>query len=307
MLNASASKISACDRRFYMTVVKGWRNKVNTNDIEYGSGFHKFTSGVEEHPPEQAFALAMRDALDYFDKVPMDVKSKKKYLDRLHLIKTCSEWYNTFRSTDDFQILRVDGKPMCESTFEIPFYTQDDYSVVVCGTIDKVGKFPNGCWAIGDYKTTSSWEIDNYLEGYSLSVQLRFYLWAFLRHCQSAPLGSPLRNLTILNCGAFIDGIFLNGADKTTFKRSRMFLLKQADMDEFEGQLLAKAKHLVTLAKADRLPERTGIMVDACETKYGKCPFFGACASPDDVSFGHIVKQKMVQVDYNPLNFGKLV
>jgi len=302
LLNSSAIRQQACDRRLYLIVKEGWRNKLNNNDIEFGSAFHKFASTVEEHPNDTGFPLGILAAKKYFDETPMFIKSKKKYLTTQHLLKVCTDWYNGVRGQDEFELLRTDeGKALVEIPFQIPLLSADGYDVDIVGTIDRVGKFRNGCWAIRDYKTTSSYDAEEYLESYSMSVQLRLYIWAFLQICKTAPEGSPLRNLTIANCGCMIDGIFLNGADKFHFKSSRVFYLKQEDMDEFESELRKSALNLINLYKDEQLPARTGIMCGACETKYGKCDFFNACASPDMISFKHVLNKNMHQVEYNPL------
>jgi hypothetical protein len=314
LLDSSALRLSACQRRIFLTVIEGWRGKIQYNDVEYGSAFHKFASTIEEQGGnDTAFAPAIRATTEYFENKPMVIKSKKKYLNNLHLVKTCTDWYHGFRSHDDFQILKTDeGHPLVEIQFSIPYrqYEFDNCIVCIniCGTIDKVGKFRNGCWAIGDYKTTSSWSVEEYLESYSLSVQLRLYIWAFLQHCKAAPIGSPLHNLTIVNCGSFIDGVFLNGADKTIFKRSRIFYLKEADMLEFEMLLEEEAKRLAEIAQLKvkgLIPNRTGMMNGACETKYGKCEYFAACASPDSVAFQHLLNKSHHRIGYDPSTFGK--
>src|SRR5574338_1651758 len=175
-LDASALSISSCDYRLKLTVIDGLKQPIVNNDTLYGTAFHKFISTMYETNGE--FMTAVAAAKKAFAK-PCVIKSTKKHLTENHLLKTCLDFWEHFGQKDDFEILHDDkGKPLVEVTFEILIYESEHLEIYLCGTIDKIGKFKNGAYAIGDYKVTSSWNIGEYLRPFRLSTQLHTYHWA---------------------------------------------------------------------------------------------------------------------------------
>lgn len=302
-LDASALKNSACPRRHYLAVIEGWRSKVMNNDIEIGVAFHKFPAKIEELG-NAGFGVGILDAMEYFRKTPMFVKEKKAYMTEHYLAKACQRWFQEMYKKDTATVIRAnDGTPMVEIPFEFLYYSDDFLEVWICGTIDKVVKFQNGCLAIGDYKTTSSHNKQEFFQNFLLSVQLRLYLWAVWRMCKEAPTGSFFSTIkSISSIGMFIDGIFFNGVDTIDYKRSDVMFMKADKMAEFELMLEGDVQTLIALSKANTLPPPHGIMTDSC-SKWGGCPFSAACASPDMISFKHILKNNFIQRPYDPLNF----
>src|SRR5208337_2053637 len=65
------------------------------------------------------------------------------------------------------------NRPATEISFKIPFYEDENLIVNLCGTIDMIGKFSCGCYTIGDWKNTTYWMEDEYLNQYAISKQLR--------------------------------------------------------------------------------------------------------------------------------------
>lgn len=304
LLDASALKLSACSRRLYLTVLEGYRSKVNNNDIEFGVAFHKFTAAVEEVNDPSGFAKGIIESRNYFENTPMFIKDKKKYLTPNYLSAVCTDWYNKVRPKQNFSILRAtDGSAMVEIPFELKYMEYDDCEVWICGTIDRIVQVVGGSIVIRDYKTTSSWSKDEYFRSYLLSVQLRLYLWAFLRVCAQAPEGSLLSKVQKPSqVGMAIDGIFLLGAEKFEFQASPINYLKQEDLDEFEIMLKKEVDRLVLLWRGATLPLREGIMNDSC-SKYSGCPFSMACSSPDATAYNHIMRNNFIQKPFDPLHY----
>lgn len=300
-IDASSLKESSCDYRFYNIVVKGLRQPLPNNDTQYGSAFHKFTSTM--HETSGNFNEAIKAACLLFDK-PCIVKPKKKHLTKNHLVKTCLDYWEHFGKTDDFEVLHDNNdKPLVEIKFELLIYSTEDVEVYLCGTIDKIGKFKNGAYAIGDYKVTSSWDIVGYLAPYRLSTQLKVYHWALteigIRNPESA-----VAAITKYPVGVFIDGIFAKTNKDTEFHRSEVFMFKDSERAEFDDFIKIAAERILFISKY-REVRRNGLINGSCHTGWGPCKFFDICAAPDDIARAHVIRNNFITKPYEPLKFGE--
>jgi hypothetical protein len=250
------------------------------------------------------FEQAVKAAQLLFRK-PCIIRKKKGHLTENHLIKTCLDFWEQFGKKDDFEILHdtKTNKPLVEIKFELLIYSTEDYEVYLCGTIDKVGKFKNGAYAIGDYKVTSSWDVAGYLRPYRLSTQLKVYHWALTELGLRNP-DSAIAAITKYPIGVFIDGVFAKTGKDTEFHRSEVFMFKPDERDEMSGFILKMAGQLVMMSKAG-CAERTGLINGSCHTGYGPCKFFDICAAPDNIARQHIIRNNYVTKTYNPLNFNE--
>lgn len=193
--------------------------------------------------------------------------------------------------------------PATELTFKILFYEDEFIRVNLCGTIDSVGKFKNGCYAIRDWKTTSSWGKESYLESYELSRQLRIYTLACKLMARTNP-DSVLGRVGSTKMGAFIDGIFLKPkANDNEYMRSQVFQYSDKEMGEFEQQLLKFCSRFSRNVALNYFPKE-GILNGTCEGKYGKCRFWSCCKSNDSVS-QLLLKRDFKRVVYDPLHFNE--
>src|SRR4051812_983967 len=186
ILDASAFKESSCLLRLFYTAVLGYRGKINSNDIEFGSAFHLFRAIFREKGLE-GLAEGVLAATRHFDTTPMTVKKNKQYLDRTFLQKCCVE-YATKYEKDLFQVVRGDdGEALLELKFGIPYYDDGEVEILLAGTIDEVGKFVNGIYCISDCKTSSVWNIEDYFRSYQMSPQLIFYRWILKKYAELYP------------------------------------------------------------------------------------------------------------------------
>lgn len=302
-IDASALKESSCLRRFYWNVVSGYRSRLNTNDIEFGSAFHEFVKVMKENPGR--YDMATKAAVDRYS-VPMTIKSRKEYMNVTYLTQVCMTFWQQWVEKDLFETVKDDsGKPIVEAKFSYPYYADNEVEVLLCGTIDDICKHKHGTYAIRDYKTTSSGKKDEYLAGYALSPQLMFYRMVIGYYAKTYP-ESLFGKLAQQNVSAFIDAIFLQGAAKPAeFKRSEVFTFKQAQLDEFELLVQSRILELVKWVKANVLPAREGMLNGACQTVYGPCKYFGACIQSDETATNHMLGRYFIQQEYNPLKFGQ--
>lgn len=301
-VDASAIKESSCSRRFFWNVVSGYREKLNTNDVEFGSAFHEFIKVMKLNGGN--YAEAIMAAVERFN-VPMEIKKDKQYLTAQYLQRLCIRYWDEYVKQDSFETLTgSDGKALVEEKFSFPYYADDQVEVALCGTIDDLCKHKHGTVALRDYKTTSVYKADQYLNGYLLSPQLLFYRLVVRLYARTYPT-SLLGDLEKRNIACFIEGVFLRGATQPAeFKRSEVFFFPEQQIVEFEQLLQQRIIRLVEDVKKNIVPIREGMINGACQTVYGHCKFFGACKQPDDIATNHMLSRYFIQRPYNPLTFG---
>lgn len=286
-------------RRLYWIVIDGYKEKLNNNDVEFGSAFHEFVKVMKLNPGR--YDLAIKAAIDRFS-VPMNVKSNKTYLTMNYLQNLCITFWEQYVAKDLFETLKADdGTPLVEMKFSFPFYQDDDVEVLLEGTIDDLCKHKHGTHALRDYKTSSVTDEDAYLSGYALSPQLMFYYLVTSYYSRAYP-DSVFARIHEKGLSCFIDGIFLHGkSSPPSFKRSEVFSFPSQQMAEFERLVHRQVKALVAAVKENKLPDREGMLNGACQTVYGKCKFFNACRQVDDISTQHVLNRNYIQTPHEPL------
>lgn len=296
-LDATALSNSACLLRTKYFAVDGYRQKTSV-DIEYGKAFHIFAEQLERTNGDEPTAI--KAAQDYFKQADFTKNPKKDWLNLSHLTLTCVKYLERWK-TDNFRTLKspTTNTPLVELKFAIPLLSTPEYDVLLCGTIDRIGRVGNnGAFAICDYKTTSSWDFEQYLTSKRLSHQLMIYQKAIKWYA----LHKPDSIFASVNpCRAFIEGIFLSGSKPTEIHRSNLFEFSDSLMAELDRGLLAKTTQFIEFLQA---PYRDGILSDACTTaKFGLCPYWKVCCAPDLVVGEMILKQDYIHKEYDPLNF----
>lgn len=299
-LSSTALSHSACMLEFKRTVVDGYRQAPSAK-IVYGQAIHKYIQKMFD--TDGNLPIAIKAARTTFDS-PKTSQSKYEHLeDSNHMLAVANMvWYDWISDDSNFNVLKLDGKPAVEQTFDIPFYEDGDIEISLCGTIDSIGKINNGVYAIRDWKTTSFWNEQEYFAGYDMSKQLRFYTLACKLEAERSP-DSILGKIGNTTMGAFIDGIFLNKElNKCRVKRSEIFQYDSKDMAEFEQMLRDFCGNLCVSLQNDYFP-RVGILHGLCDKKYGKCNFWNVCKAPKHVS-DIILSRDFKQMEWNPLNYG---
>ena len=173
------------------------------------------------------------------------------------------------------------------------------------GTLDKIGKFVNGCFAIGDWKTTSTWDEKSYFSQYELSRQLRSYRLATILEARICPT-SPLGILGSSKCGVFIDGIFIKSErNEMTVKRSSVFVFGDDVMIPFEQMLMQYCEDLSKKIQSGIHLRPEGTLNGSCEGKWGKCAYWNLCKTPKDVS-EILQKRDFDVIEWTPQNYNGL-
>lgn len=316
----------------------GYREKSNGAALIYGVGIHDYLN--ISYKTGGDLGKAMKSSAIAFD-VPKKAGSKgKDYLSDLkHMHTVGYNIWNDYCLTDSsFSLLELElpcwvckGRgetvnptleqaagslecpnckglksllqPASEVTFSIKYWEDESIIINLCGTIDKIGKFHNGCYAIGDWKTTSAWDNDGYFQQYELSRQLRIYLLALRLMSHIAP-ESTLGKIGKQQVGCFIDAIFLVAeANKVKVKRSDVYQISNSDLDAFQLTLDEKIEQLVKAVKTGYIPKE-GILNGSCVKPYSKCAFWDGCRSNPQVE-QILLKQNFRQWDFQPLKYNE--
>jgi PD-(D/E)XK nuclease superfamily len=324
----------------------GYREKLHGPELVYGIGLHKFIDIA--YKTNGNLQLARKHGLKLFNEIPTREHPKKPWLrDQGHLTTVCFNLWNDYVvEENNFQLIELvlpcwlckgtgianpqEGstlecvppcphckgekmllQPATEVTFSIKYY-EDDYIIVnLCGTIDKIGKFKNGCYAIGDWKTTGTWDNTGYFQQYELSRQLRMYSLALKLMAAMHP-DSVLGQLGRTQVGCFIDAVFLDkDPNKTEFIRSDVIPIKPHELDAFQMTLDDQIKRLSNAVKTGYTPKE-GIINGSCikwqsvsEKNFVKCWRWDACKSPDNVA-EVLLKRDFTRVQFNPLKYNEV-
>lgn len=301
-INASLLKQSACDYKVDR-ILQGYTSRAKSNDIEFGSAFHLCASSVGAI----GIGPAVHAAIDYFKKVPKIINPKKSYMDEVYLTTTCMRWFTGVYMSDSFATLKTrEGKELVEVTFSWPLWSTEHFDFLAQGTIDKIVLHKTSkVLAIGDYKTTSTWDKEKYLSGYKMSTQLDFYAYFFSKLLAACGEDSILHEHKNKQIHRFIDGVFLMGKDKDPeFKRSDVVGYNSIKMAEFESMLMDYVKTLGKKLETG-LMKRTGRINGACQTVYGPCEFFNVCSAIDERAGANVLANNFIVKPYEPLKFGK--
>ena len=307
-IDASSLKKSHCFLRFYRQVVQGYKTRELFNDIEYGSAWHIFRQVLAETSDPDG---AVKAAQDYFNQKTIDphfiFKKSKEFLNVAHLTLTCKTYLDKFgvsKSFGNFEPLVVNGKPLVEQTFAIPFYSNEQVDILLVGTIDEIGKLDGGCYGIGDDKTTSQWDREGFLEQHSMSGQLLFYLYAIQWLGKEYP-DSIFNEMSKNRIGCFINGVFLSAKGTTEFQRSRIFFFEEERLIELEITLEYLKNRIIYASRLGGLT-REGIYNDTCHGKFNlPCEFIGSCKAPTVDAREKVLSNSFIQAPYEPLMFRK--
>ena len=301
-IDASSLKNSACFLKFWRTCVEGYRSKQVNISAEFGSAVHIF---IKEFTEGKSFDISFAMAAKYFIERSKDpffkIPKGKEYLTVGHLELVCQKYS---RETFRFSPIIHKGEVLVEKNFEIPFYETEHVSIRLTGTIDILGQIQNGCYCIGDYKTTSSWQQDVYLQEFESSLQLPFYLLAIQTMAQKYP-ESIFADMTQKPIGCFIYGIFLHKEKIAEFKQSDVWFFEEWRISQLRDKVMKLAMDIAYLIEKEQEPLPDGLTTETCSGKYGHaCEFLGACLRPKASAL--VLQNNFVKHDYNPLNFRKL-
>ena len=294
---------ATCSLNLYRTVIEGYKEPAMAARIIYGIAVHKFVDTMYKTGEVVQAVVAAKKA---FSLPKIDDKKSLHLSDENHMITTCMNLWTGFIQDDStFELIQVDGKPLTEQTFSFLFYEDDRIECWLEGTLDKIGQFKGGCFAIGDWKTTSSWDNRGYFYQYEMSRQLRFYRLALLLASRKYP-DTTLGRIGKTRCGTFIDAIFIKpDRNAMEVKRSDVFQYDAFEMEAFEKSMYRFCERLSLRIKDLSYLDKEGLLNGACEGKWGKCSFWNVCKSPDNIA-AILLDRDFVKRTWNPLDYNEL-
>lgn len=337
-LDSSSLSAASCIRDYKYTTIgdilspaEGAYVSVPDSVMVYGVAVHKF---IDTMYKTGEIGLARKASLAAFNMHKISDDKKLWLDDPKHLFVTCSDvWMDFIQEDNVFDVLSVQQKcwscterhgkirplneqfvcskcngigliegPATEITFRIHLYEDDTIIVYLCGTIDRIGKFRNGPFAIRDWKSTTFWMEDEFLSEFELSRQLRVYTLACKLMSELEPQ-SILGKIGATNMGAMIDAIFVKKEpNENKYISSSIMQFGVKDMNEFREQLHRFCSKLSIHIQHNDFP-REGILNGTCVKRFGKCRFFNVCKASNEIIATNLLKRDFKRKIYDPLNF----
>lgn len=306
LIDSTSLGNSHCILKWHSQVVEGLKEKKMNSSLLYGVAVHKFIQSMFE--TEGDFPLSLLQANEVFLRIPCDIDPKKPYLrDANHLRATCYYvWSCQVMEEKVYEIIKLpNGKPAVEQTFKIKWFEDETCEIWLCGTIDSVGKFNGGAFAIRDWKTSSSWDTSKYFIQYEMTRQLPIYTIACKRMAKSHP-DSVLGKIGAGVMGAFIDAIFLKADQNGTgCARSSIFQYSDEKLDEVSRLIDMQCKRLSYAIRTGDVPKEGLINGTCMHAIYGsKCMLWNICKSnPTVAKVG--LDRDFDRVPFDPLKYNE--
>lgn len=288
---------------FYLQIehLQSWSESISSI---YGNAGHRFTRHLYELEMKPQEAIAQ--AVDYYqEKTQGMVIPPKEFRTAEHLQLVCLNYVTNYfpKLFHTFPIkVEKDGKKIVgtELEFSIPYAVNDNYEIVLCGTLDKAYKGPDGRIVIRDYKFTSQWDSKAYLHKAAHMASLRFYSM-MLKKFLDLPYYPP----------AELEGIFLSRLKKQNPKLEDVCRVEASERVEFyDDDMDIFKEHLDrTMARwvghLDQGEDKESWPMDwfQCSGKWGDCTYMDLCRVGKDEGLYAILKEGFVSDHYNPLKF----
>lgn len=285
--STSLGLLKTCPRKYYYTMIQGWRSKAEALPLTYGILYH--------------------EAFQWFDQAKakgMDTESALRFTIRLIHAKTYKwdsgdttrsretlmrsiVWYvEQFYDDPCETIILANGEAAVELSFKLPIGIQGfGHEIFFSGHLDRVVKFQDKVF-ISDKKTTTSGLSDFYFDRYNPDNQISLYTFA----------GKIIYDQHI--CGTIIDAVQIG----VTFSRYARKIINRTDSQLNEW--FADAKTYIEQAEAcshkpnSFLVEAWPMNDTACD-KYGGCPFKGVCSRSPEVRSSYLASD-FQQVLWDP-------
>lgn len=297
---------SHCILKFHSKVVEGIQEKKTSASMVYGVAVHKFIESMFKSKGN--FAESIAKAKEIFLRIPCDIDPKKPWQRELnHLHNTCVQtWTMQVMEEKVFEVLLLpNGEPAVEQTFSFLWFQDEYLEIYLEGTIDSVGKFNGGAYAIRDWKTSTAWDTKNYFIQYQRTRQLPIYTIACKRMARDFP-DSVLGKIGASKMGAFIDAIFLNSdMNKISWGRSDIYQYTDEFLEKVSLLLDDQCKKLSQAIKTGYIPQE-GLINGTCmnDTYHKQCYLWNVCKSNDMVA-KICLERDFVRKPFEPLTYNE--
>ena len=302
-VDASALKDIACLRKFYWSTIEGWQLSRESRDIKmaYGTAFHLALQTLYSKGRD-SIKEAMQGAIDYLNPY-IEFIGEDEFRTPSHLIQSVKSYYDRYFKEDGHDGLVAIDPTAVELKWNFPYWQNDQYVIILCGTIDLIAKY-FGVRTIVDHKTTASWKPESYFSGYQMDIQTMFYTW----------MDNHINNRGDIYLPVMINGIFIKKPtqkaakeglwDGVTFERSQSFEYTASQMKQFDKWLKAKLNLIIYyLTNAETM--ESIFELSFCRTPYGLCKYFNVCSAANTDLQKEILSRsgQFENVHYNPLTW----
>jgi hypothetical protein len=269
--NTSLSRYKECPKKYYFSIVQGYRQKSEPPTLKFGGDFHlcveEYDHGIVSGlSHDQALVASVRLALELTtsyadDGSPSFWLGDGKYRTRATLLRAVIWYCETYQSDPLQTLVLPDGRPAIELSFRLEL---PNSSFLYCGHIDKIATYGSHGVFIQERKTTASSIGSYYFDQYNPNSQLSGYVLA----------GTALSSTPVI--GAVIDAIQL-AVDFARPARSIQFRPKDL-LDEWLADTLTWIERIEESFSANSWPMNT----ESCH-KYGGCQFRSVCSKSPSI------------------------
>lgn len=264
--NTSLSAFKDCPRKYYYSIIQGYRSKAPATALSFGSAIHVvyevFDKAIAEgESRESALRAGCRAALAYPDSYFLGDKKRS----RLSLLRSII-WYEAqFRTATLPSHIFKNGRIGLELSFifPLPFPAYNCETLYYCGHIDKLTEYSNSLFALERKHTVSNLG-ENFYANYFFSSQIGGYVYA----------GKVIFETPV--SGAIIEATQI-GVNYVNFGRAVVHRIN-SHLEEWMEDTSYWINRIEDAAKDDFWPHNT----EACG-KYGGCPFRAVCSKAPEV------------------------
>jgi hypothetical protein len=257
--HSSLEPAKACPRKYYYTVIEGWRPKSANDDITFGGHYAK---ALEHYHRLRANGVSYEEAVHDTIRITLEESagwvSEHNAKTRENLIRSIVWYLHEFEHDPCTTVMLNDGSPAVELTFRFEL----DDEIVLCGHMDRIVEY-SGDHYVQDQKTTGATLGGYYFRRYNPHDQMSLYTIA-----AKVVWHQPVH-------GVMIDAAQI-AVGFTRFERG--FTFRTPAQNE---AWLKDAKYWITRTWASA--EYGYPMNDAACMMYGGCPFRDVCGKDPSV------------------------
>lgn len=180
--STSLGYLKECPRKYFYTIIEGWRGKGQSVHLEFGGLYHKALErydylraeepNAKAHLHNDAVYEVIRMALEESWPWPFDHNTKTRF----NLVRSIIWYLDQFENDVAKTVQLADGTPAVELSFRFELERMaDSYQpYVLCGHLDRLVEFAGGYYVM-DRKTTGSTLGGYYFDGFNPDNQMSLY------------------------------------------------------------------------------------------------------------------------------------
>lgn len=269
--STSLGEFKTCERKYYLGIVLGWRQRAESVHLQFGIWVHE---ARELYDALRARGASHDNSLDttmdsllratWNKQLRRPWLSDHKEKNRLSLLRTVVWYLDGLAKEDSLKtVLRKDGSPMVELSFRFDsrYVSRSQEGILLCGHLDRIAEM-NEEYFISDIKTTTRQLSPQFFEQFTPGNQFSMYAVA-----GRVGFGFPIKSLVV---DAIQIGVTFSRFQRGLVSRSEEFLIEW--LDEVTQVWLPRMEEAA-------LAQRWVANDKVCDM-YGGCPFRAVCARP---------------------------